>query len=101
MADYLTSEQIRAARAMLRISVEWLAKDAGLPAETISAIEAGDGPVGDNFHGPAGPIRRALEAAGIEFIDADDEGGAGIRFRRPQRHQEGIRPENLTAANDD
>jgi hypothetical protein len=86
---------------MLRLSVERLAENAGLSAQTLSAIEATDGTVGDNFHGPAGPIRRALEAAGIEFIDEDDDGGAGVRLSRPRRSQEGIRPENLTAANDD
>lgn len=101
MTDHLTSEQIRAARAMLGISAERLAEDAGLSLETVSAIEAGEGQVGDSLHGPARPIRRALEAAGIEFIDEDEEGGCGVRFRGPQRSQEGIRPENLTAANDD
>ncbi|MBL8584644.1 MAG: DNA-binding protein [Rhizobiaceae bacterium] len=99
--DYLTSEQIRAARAMLRLSVDELAKLSGVAAPTIASLESSDGPVGDNRHGPAGPLRQALEQAGIAFIDADDEGGPGLRLAGPARVQQGIRPENLTAANDD
>lgn len=101
MAGYLTSEQIRAARAMLRLSVEALAGMASLPVETINAIEAADGPVADNLYGPAKPLRQALEGAGIEFLDPDGEGGPGLRLAGEKRAQEGIRPENLTAANDD
>jgi hypothetical protein len=101
MADYLTSEQIRAARAMLRLAVEDLARAADIPVEVLIAIEASDGQVGDNEHGPAGPLRDALEMSGIEFLEEDAEGGVGIRLMRPRRTQEGIRPENLTAANDD
>jgi hypothetical protein len=28
-------------------------------------------------------IRRALEAAGVEFIDENGGGGAGVRLRKP------------------
>lgn len=101
MSEYLTSEQIRAARAVLRMSLEDLSDISGVPAATIIAIEATDGAIGDNVRGPAAPLRRALEDAGITFIDAADGGGPGLRIGRPQRAQEGIRPENLTAANDD
>jgi hypothetical protein len=31
-------------------------------------------------------VRRALEAAGIEFID-EDNGGPGVRLRQPQRQK--------------
>jgi hypothetical protein len=30
-------------------------------------------------------IRRALEAAGVEFIDESESGGPGVRLRKPQR----------------
>jgi hypothetical protein len=30
-------------------------------------------------------VRRALEAAGVEFIDENGSGGVGVRFRKPAR----------------
>ncbi len=100
MADLLTSGQIRAARAILRLPVEQLAKSADIPVEVLAAIEAADGQIGDNLHGPAGRLRKALEDAGIVLLDQDADGGPGLRLRRTTT-QEGIRPEHLTAANDD
>jgi hypothetical protein len=32
-------------------------------------------------------IRRALEAAGVEFID-ENGGGSGVRLRKPQRSKQ-------------
>jgi hypothetical protein len=32
-------------------------------------------------------VRRALEAAGVEFIN-ENGGGAGVRFREPRRNRE-------------
>jgi hypothetical protein len=31
-------------------------------------------------------LRRALETAGIEFVD-ENGGGQGVRFRKPRRHK--------------
>jgi hypothetical protein len=33
-------------------------------------------------------VRRALEAAGVEFID-ENGGGAGVRLRKPQKKSPG------------
>ena len=41
-----------------------------------------------NWRGPAqtmGRIQRALEAAGIEFIEQDGQTGPGVRLRKPIR----------------
>jgi hypothetical protein len=32
-------------------------------------------------------VRRALETAGVEFID-DNGGGSGVRLRKPQRSKQ-------------
>jgi hypothetical protein len=35
----------------------------------------------DPKHGTVQTLRRALEAAGVKFIDADDQDGSGVRLR--------------------
>jgi transcriptional regulator with XRE-family HTH domain len=77
----LTSEQIRGARAMLRIEQSELATLAGLSLETVKRIERKPGPV-SAFAATLDAIRAALEAAGVEFI-AENGGGAGVRLRKP------------------
>jgi transcriptional regulator with XRE-family HTH domain len=74
----ITPEQIRAARALLRLEQDELARQAGVSAVTIRRIEAVDGV---NRVAPAtlDSVRRALEAAGAEFIDY------GVRRRQPVR----------------
>jgi hypothetical protein len=66
----ITSEQIRGARAMLGIEQSELAEMAQVSLETIEAIEEQPGPIS----APAGTldaIQKALESAGVEFIDFD------------------------------
>ncbi len=69
----LTSEQIRAARAMLRIEQRELADKSGLSLETIKRIERTPGPI-SAYTGTVDKLRRALETAGIEFTDGDQPG---------------------------
>jgi transcriptional regulator with XRE-family HTH domain len=69
----LTSEQIRAARAMLRIEQRELAEKSGLSLETIKRIERTPGPI-SAYTGTVDKLRRALETAGIEFTDGDQPG---------------------------
>ncbi|RDD62887.1 helix-turn-helix transcriptional regulator [Ferruginivarius sediminum] len=67
----LTPEQCRAARVFLRISQKQLADAAGVSVRTISHFEAGDRtPV----RATVAALRRALEDAGIEFLDGDSPG---------------------------
>ena len=75
----LTSEQIRAARAMLRIEQRDLADRSGVSLETIKRIERTPGAV-SAYASTVDAIRCALEAAGIEFLE--NGGGDGVR-RRP------------------
>jgi hypothetical protein len=75
----LTSAQIRAARALIRCSALQLAKETAVGVTTIrraelTASETRLTRVNDQA------IRRVLEAAGVEFIDANG-GGPGVRLR--------------------
>jgi transcriptional regulator with XRE-family HTH domain len=69
----LTSEQIRAARAMLRIEQRELADKSGLSLETVKRIERTPGPI-SAYTCTVDKLRRALESAGIEFSDGDQPG---------------------------
>lgn len=80
-AGVLTPKQLRAARALVGWSREALAKKSGVPAITTKQFENGDtDPRLSTLH----KWRRALEDAGVIFIDPNarsDEGGAGVRLR--------------------
>ena len=74
--------QIRAARALLSMSQQELARRSGVGLATIKRIEA----AGSELTGTAQRlfrIQKALEAAGIAFIDEDDRQGPGLRLKRP------------------
>jgi DNA-binding XRE family transcriptional regulator len=72
-----TSEQVRAARAMLRIEQRDLAEWSGVSLETIKRIERIPGEV-SAYASTVDAIRTALEAAGIEFINGEKP---GVRLR--------------------
>jgi transcriptional regulator with XRE-family HTH domain len=74
----LTPAQLRAARALLGWSRDELAKHSGTAAETIQGFESRGS---DPKLGTVNKWRRALEAAGVRFIDADDVDGPGVRLR--------------------
>ena len=77
----LTPAQCRAARGLIDWSQMELAERAGVGIVTIRQLEAGN-------HAPRRAtldvVRRALEAAGVEFID-ENGGGAGVRLRKGKR----------------
>jgi transcriptional regulator with XRE-family HTH domain len=78
----LTPEQSRAARAMLGWSREELAEKAGVSAGTVVGFELLGA---DSKMSTLHKLARALEAAGIEFIDegtASLNGGPGLRLRK-------------------
>ncbi|AWN41420.1 helix-turn-helix domain-containing protein [Methylobacterium durans] len=80
----LTSEIIRAARALVRWEQKELAEASGVSLPTIKRLEAKPGDLG--AHGPTiAALRLALERAGIEFIP-ENGGGAGVRFREKHSH---------------
>ncbi len=79
----LTGAQIRSARALVRWSAQDLAKHSSLGVNTIRRAEATDDVTSLTTANDLA-IRRALESAGIEFID-ENGGGPGIRLGK--RHQ--------------
>jgi transcriptional regulator with XRE-family HTH domain len=98
----LTSEQVRAARALLRIEQKDLASASGVSLPSIKRLEAQPGPLAAQARTVAA-IRAALESAGVEFIP-ENGGGAGVRLRKPNPQNSGdatIAVEDLNAANDD
>jgi len=79
----LTSSQIRAARALLRWSAEDLARESALGLNTIKRAELAEDKTSLTVANDLA-VRRALEAAGVEFIE-EDGGGAGVRFKKRSR----------------
>jgi predicted transcriptional regulator len=76
----ISSDQIRGARAFLRLDQADLAKEAGVSLETIKRIEAMEGELKIRLD-TLTKIIAALEKAGVEFI-AENGGGAGVRMRK-------------------
>jgi hypothetical protein len=74
---------MRAARTLLRWTALDLAKASKVGVATIRRAEVVDGDIPVTLPNEAA-IRRALENAGIEFIE-DNGGGEGVRFRKPQK----------------
>jgi DNA-binding Xre family transcriptional regulator len=77
----LTAEQLRAARAMLRMDQTTLAAASGISVETIKRLEGMKGQLSETRVATINAISAALEAAGVEFLAADD-GGPGVRLRK-------------------
>ena len=77
----ITAEQIRGARAMLRWSAKQLAEQAGLSWPTVQRMESTQG-VPSGLSKNLELVQRALEDAGVIFID-EDELGPGVRLREP------------------
>ena len=76
----LSSDQIRGARAILRLSQADLAKAASVSLETIKRLEAMHGELKVRLD-TLTRIKEALEKAGVEFIP-ENGGGAGVRLAK-------------------
>ena len=81
----LTSEQIRAARALLRWSAADLADASAVAANTIRRAEVAEVATTLTTANDLA-IRRALEQVGVEFID-ENGGGPGVRLRKPRKQK--------------
>jgi ribosome-binding protein aMBF1 (putative translation factor) len=77
----LYAAQLRAARSLLGWSQADLAGKAQVGAATIKRIEVRPGLVSGNAE-TVWKLQKALEDAGIVFINEDDSGGPGVRLRR-------------------
>jgi hypothetical protein len=79
----LTSGQIRAARAFLRWRAEDLASESAVGVATIRRAELAEDQTSMTAANDMA-VRRALEAAGVEFID-ENGGGPGVRLKKRTR----------------
>ena len=70
-----TPAQCRAARALIGISRDELARQSGVSKRAIAAVEAGESRLMRLNHEA---VRQTLERAGVQFTEAD-----GVRRRSP------------------
>jgi len=75
----LRSELIRAARALVRWEQRDLASASSVSLPTIKRLESRPGVMAAHLSTVAA-LKKALEAAGVEFID-ENGGGPGVRLR--------------------
>jgi hypothetical protein len=76
----LKSAQLRAGRALIRWNAEDLARASAVGLTTIRRAELTDGETSMTAANDLA-VRRALEAAGVEFIN-ENGGGPGVRLRK-------------------
>jgi predicted transcriptional regulator len=79
----VTSEQVKAARALLGWGQKELAAASGVSLPSIGRLEMKAGQMAA-YPRTQDAIRASLEAAGIEFLhdgDASPAGGAGVRLK--------------------
>jgi transcriptional regulator with XRE-family HTH domain len=79
-----TPEQCRAARALLGWSQQDLANQARVGIVTVNQLENG---LSQPRPATLDVIQRALETAGVEFID-ENGGGPGVRLRKRRRKKD-------------
>ena len=79
----LASAQIRAARSLIRWTADDLATASALSVATVRRAELKEVETSLTTANDLA-IRRALETAGVEFID-ENGGGPGVRLRKHQR----------------
>lgn len=78
----LTGEQVRAARALARVDQVKLADLAKVSVLTVQRVEATAGPIKARTQTEAA-LRDAFAGLGVEFLDAADGKGPGVRLSKP------------------
>jgi predicted transcriptional regulator len=82
----LSSELIRAARALLRWGQRDLAEASSISLPTIKRLESQPGAMAAHMSTVVA-LRKAIEEAGVDFIE-ENGGGQGVRLRkRAQKRQ--------------
>jgi transcriptional regulator with XRE-family HTH domain len=76
----ITVEQLKAARSLLGWNQYRLAETSGLAIATIRRMESDRGPLRSSAENVL-KVQRALEDAGVIFIDRNEEGGPGVRLK--------------------
>jgi transcriptional regulator with XRE-family HTH domain len=84
----MNAVQLKMARAAVGWGVRELAKKAGVTANTVTRIENG----ADAKQSTMDRLQRALEAAGIEFIQ-ENGGGPGVRLRKRLQKRANPKPD--------
>lgn len=82
----MDGKQITAARALLGLTQEEVAKRAQLSIPAIQALETGSGDIHHDREMDLAAVRTTLEDAGIIFLDeraTSAAGGAGVRLAVP------------------
>ena len=79
----ITSEQIRAARQLLRVTADDLASASGVGVATIRRFELMFGVPSGNARSLEA-IKLALENAGVEFVGSPDD-RPGVRLKTPSK----------------
>jgi len=74
----ITGRQLKAARALIGWEQTNLAKKSGVAISTIRRMESFAGEIGART-GTLSLVQRALEKAGVDFLD---DGQPGVRIRR-------------------
>ena len=80
--NVITGTQIRGARGMLGWMITDLADRAAMSRNTIKRLESFDD-IPPSRTQSLVDLQRVFEEAGIEFIDATDDKGPGVRLAKP------------------
>lgn len=89
---------MRAARALVRWTAGDLASAAKVGLMTVRRAEAVDGAL-NLTEANAAAVRRALEEAGVIFVDENGE-GPGVRLRKRRQANKGAFAQNPNQSND-
>ena len=79
--DRLSGRQIAAARVLAGLGQAELAAAAKISVPTLRRMESSDGPA-SGYANNADAVRRALEAAGVEFTNGEQP---GVRLKKGRR----------------
>ena len=95
----IIASQLRAARALIDMTTDDLARASDVSGDAIRSAESSAGSPDPEI---AERLKRLFESKGIVFVGAgqQDASGPGVRLHS-QPPDEGIRPQNLNATNDD
>ncbi|WP_127079689.1 helix-turn-helix domain-containing protein [Rhodomicrobium lacus] len=92
----ITGDQLRAARALARLTIQELAELATVNKATVVRIESGARANRLTLI----RLQEVLEEHGITFIDADDTGGSGVRYRLGVERQTSGAADNTSSSED-
>ena len=77
--NMISAKQIRAARALLGWTRKRLCEESGIPLTTLADYEAGR--TASMLTENAGKLEEAINRGGVEFTNANQNHGAGLRWR--------------------